>query len=155
MTSVGSFWLKNPVTWPVQISKTLNFPPVNILLSRQIMKVFFYGSSVTPYIQPWFPNSCFYLILDVLDIDLCSMECYFPHPSSWKVTFRVLGRGECLSMLWDLGLCKCQHSQFTYSLLIKRNLTIFERVPLPQPGIEPRTSCTKASVLLLDPLKLS
>ena len=34
---------------------------------------------------------------------------------------------------------KCQHSQFTYSLLIKRKITIFERAPLPKPGIEPKT----------------
>ena len=38
--------------------------------------------------------------------------------------------------------CKCQHSQFTYSLLIKRNLIFFERVPLSQPGFEPGTSRT-------------
>ena len=37
---------------------------------------------------------------------------------------------------------KCQHSQFTYSLLIKRILPIFERVPLSRPGFEPRTSRT-------------
>ena len=101
--------------------------------------VTFYASSVTPHIWPWFPNSCLYLILEVFDIDLCSMECYSPRPRMWKVTFRVLGRGEWLSMLWDLGFCKCQHSQFTYSLLIKRNLTIFERVPMPQLGFEPGT----------------
>ena len=38
---------------------------------------------------------------------------------------------------------KCQHSQFTYSLLMKRNLPIFERVPLSQAGFEPRTSHIK------------
>ena len=38
---------------------------------------------------------------------------------------------------------KCQHSQFTYSLLIKRNLPIFERVPLSRPGFEPGTFHTK------------
>ena len=42
---------------------------------------------------------------------------------------------------------KCQHSQFTYSLLIKRNLTIFERVPLPTPGIELGTSRIAAQCL--------
>ena len=42
---------------------------------------------------------------------------------------------------------KCQHSQFTYSLLIKRNLPIFERVPLSRPGFEPRTSHTAAKRL--------
>ena len=107
----------------------------------------FYASSVTPHIWSWFPNSCLYLILEVFDIDLCSMECYSPRPRTRKVTFRVLGRGEWLSMLWDLGFCKCQHSQFTYSLLIKRNLTIFERVPLPQPEFEPGTFCTEGERL--------
>ena len=112
-------------------------------LCVECMEIFrlciFYASSVTPHIWPWFPNSCLYLILEVFDIDLCSMECYFPRSRARKVTFRALGRGEWLSMLWDLGFCKCQHSQFTYSLLIKRNLTIFERVPLPQPGFELET----------------
>ena len=42
---------------------------------------------------------------------------------------------------------KCQHSQFTYSLLIKRNLPIFERVPLSWPRFEPRTSCFVAEHL--------
>ena len=42
---------------------------------------------------------------------------------------------------------KCQHSQFTYSLLIKRNLTIFERVSLPQPGFEPGTVHTEGECL--------
>ena len=46
---------------------------------------------------------------------------------------------EKLQLAWDLGFCKCQHSQFTYSLLIKRNLTFFERVPLARPGFEPGT----------------
>ena len=40
--------------------------------------------------------------------------------------------------LGDLCKCKCQHSQFTYSLLIKRNLQFFERA-LPEVGIEPTT----------------
>ena len=112
------------------------------LAPQSRFKVFFYASSVTPHIWPWFPNSCLYLILEVFDIDLCSMECYFPRSRARKVTFRALGRGEWLSMLWDLGFCKCQHSQFTYSLLIKRNLTTFERVPLSKPGFEPGTSRT-------------
>ena len=34
--------------------------------------------------------------------------------------------------------CKCQHSQFTYSLLIKRMSGNFELISLiPQPGIDP------------------
>ena len=87
--------------------------------------------------MPWFPNSCLYLILKVLDIDLCSMECNFPRSRAWKVTFRTHERGKWHSMLWDLWLCKCQHSQFTY--LIKRNLIVFEWVPLAQPRIDPST----------------
>ena len=43
---------------------------------------------------------------------------------------------------------KCQHSQFTYSLLIKRNLPIFERVPLSWPGFEPGTFCTEGEHLI-------
>ena len=44
---------------------------------------------------------------------------------------------ECMSVgLGDLCKCKCQHSQFTYSLLIKRNLHFFERAS-PKVGIEP------------------
>ena len=42
---------------------------------------------------------------------------------------------------------KCQHSQFTYSLLIKRNLPIFERVPLFLSGFEPGTSLIKGKRL--------
>ena len=116
-----------------------NTPQTHIQKSNNV----FYASSVTPHIWPWFPNSCLYLILEVFDIDLCSMECYFPRSRARKVTFHALERGEWLSMLWDLGFCKCQHSQFTYSLLIKRNLTIFERVPLPWPGFEPGISHTE------------
>ena len=55
---------------------------------------FFYASIVTPHIMPWFPNSCLYLILKVLDIDLCSMECNFPRSRAWKVTFRAHERGK-------------------------------------------------------------
>ena len=106
------------------------------LCPLKAQKYIFYASSVTPHIWPWFPNSCLYLILEVFDIDLCSMECYFPRSRARKVTFRALERGEWLSMLWDLGFCKCQHSQFTYSLLIKRNLQVFERA-LPEVGIKP------------------
>ena len=68
------------------------------------------------------------------------MESHSPRPRTRKVTFHARERGKWLSMLWDLGFCKCQHSQFTYSLLIKRNLPILERVPLSQPGFDPRTS---------------
>ena len=131
---------------------TINTTLMTPLLRNQM---YIYASSVTPHIWPWFPNSCLYLILEVFDIDLCSMECYFPRSRARKVTFRALERGEWLSMLWDLGFCKCQHSQFTYSLLIKRNLTIFERVPLPQPEMNPGPLASKASALPLDLHKLS
>ena len=38
---------------------------------------------------------------------------------------------------------KSQHLKFTYSLLKKRNVSTFERIPLPLSEFDPRTSCTK------------
>ena len=49
-----------------------------------------------------------------------------------------------ISFSVELGdLCKCQHSQFTYSLLIKRNPTIIDRVPLTKTWFEPGTPRNK------------
>ena len=57
-----------------------------------------------------------------------SIEHYFSVPT-WmeKLFFRWRMHRKTLFS----ATCKCKNSQFTYSLLKKRELTIFERVPLP------------------------
>ena len=43
----------------------------------------------------------------------------FFHRCGGKASYFSTAAVEKLQLAWDLGFCKCQHSQFTYSLLIK------------------------------------